>query len=91
MEAKMNFQELASLIAEREGKKVETPIGNIREILSILKEIIEEDSSVLDVLLNDQEELEMGGNKDNKKKTKKEAPKPAANKTSLPAKKSGKK
>ena len=34
-----SFVSLASAIAKKEGKKVEVPIGNIREVLKILVEL----------------------------------------------------
>ena len=39
----MTVTKLASTIAKREGKKSETNIGNIREILGILSDMVVED------------------------------------------------
>lgn len=47
----MDFQKLASEVASREGKKSQVGIGNIREIISILSEIMAEDKSVVEMLL----------------------------------------
>lgn len=46
------MKKLASKIANEEGLKVETSIGNIREILRVLREIIYDDPNVLLELLN---------------------------------------
>jgi len=42
----MTFKKLASAIAKREGKKSQARISDIREILSILSDIIAEDASL---------------------------------------------
>lgn len=47
----MTIKTLASKVALLEGKKVQTPVGNIREILSILCDLIYSDPEVLVVLL----------------------------------------
>lgn len=39
----MKFQDLASIIAKREGKKSEVKIADIREILGILTDLIAEE------------------------------------------------
>lgn len=39
----MTLQKLASAIAKREGKKSQARIGDIREILSILSELVHKD------------------------------------------------
>jgi hypothetical protein len=47
----MEFHELASILAKEEGKKHQATIGDIREILSILSEIMAEDEKVVEMLL----------------------------------------
>jgi len=46
-----SIRELASKVAKLEGKKSETSIGNIREILKIVSDLIAQDASALHVLL----------------------------------------
>lgn len=48
----MTIQKLASLIAKREGKKHQATIGDIREILKILKEIIAENPEAAFLLVS---------------------------------------
>lgn len=55
----MTINQLASLIAKREGKKSQARIGDIREILGIISDLIyadyleyKESSPVLDALAN---------------------------------------
>ena len=47
----MNIKELAIELSKLEGKKKEVTIGNIREILSVLKKLIKKDPSILKLLL----------------------------------------
>lgn len=44
------FNEIASKIANSEGKKVQTSMGNVREILSIISDLIYEDANVSTIL-----------------------------------------
>lgn len=39
----MSFSKLASRIAKAEGKKVEVSVGNVREILRVLTDILAQD------------------------------------------------
>lgn len=48
----MTRNELASLIAKYEGKKVEVSIGNVREILRILHEFLGDDFLYKNKVLN---------------------------------------
>lgn len=43
----MTIKQLASEIAKREGKKHQTSIGDVREIIKLLKKLIKEDPSIL--------------------------------------------
>ena len=47
----MTFNELVANVANIEGKKLEEHVGNIRESLSILSDLIYNDPDVLLVLL----------------------------------------
>ena len=48
----MTFAALASKVANLEGKKSQVHVGDIREILSILSDMLYSDPDVLLVLLN---------------------------------------
>lgn len=48
----MKIKELVSIIASIEGKRVEVPVGNIREIVSILSDMVYKDNEVYLLLLN---------------------------------------
>lgn len=48
----MTFNDLVNEIAKKEGKKSPTEIGNIREIVRIMSEIIVKKPEALAVLLN---------------------------------------
>lgn len=45
-----NIQELASEVAKREGKECEVIIGNVREVLAIISDMIHEDPHVAIIL-----------------------------------------
>jgi hypothetical protein len=47
----MTLKELASAIAKREGKKSQVKIGDIREILRIIADLMVEDPEVMVVLV----------------------------------------
>ncbi len=49
-EERMTLKSLASAIAKLEGKKSQTHIGNIREALKVLRKLIKEDPTILDLL-----------------------------------------
>jgi 3-deoxy-D-manno-octulosonic-acid transferase len=46
----MTLKELASKIAKTEGKKHQASIGDVREVISLLRKLIKEDPSVLSLL-----------------------------------------
>lgn len=46
----MSLRDLVRKIAEREGRKSQAKIGDIREIIGILSDIVEEDPKVLDLI-----------------------------------------
>lgn len=46
----MTIQDLASKVALTEGKKLQTEIGNVREVLAILSDLIYEDKEVYEIL-----------------------------------------
>jgi len=47
----MKLNELASLVAKKEGKKKQVLIGDIREVIGIFSELIVQDPSVLELLI----------------------------------------
>jgi hypothetical protein len=47
----MTMKQLASQIAKIEGKKVEVSVGNVREILGILSDMLFEDNTLVSLLL----------------------------------------
>lgn len=48
---KINITQICSDIANREGKKVETSIGNIKEVVSVLANILAEDVDSYEVFI----------------------------------------
>lgn len=51
LESKMKLSEFASTIAQREGKKSQVSIGNIREIVGIVADLMYESPNLQDLLL----------------------------------------
>ena len=47
----MTINKLISQITKREGKKSEVKVGDVREVMSILAEIINEDTSALAAII----------------------------------------
>jgi len=47
----MKLNELASLVAKKEGKKKQVLIGDIREVIGIFSELVVQDPSVLELLI----------------------------------------
>jgi len=52
LETRMKIKELITKIAKKEGKKVQTPVGNIREIVSIISDLCVKDPSVISALIS---------------------------------------
>ena len=47
----MNMKELATLVSKKEGKKKQTSIGNIREVLKIVSILMVKDPHVIELLI----------------------------------------
>ena len=63
----MTIQKLASLIAKKEGKKSQARVGDIREMLSILSDLVYSDCDAIMISLFDNG---FSRSKKNEKKTK---------------------
>lgn len=51
----MTIRKLATLLAKLEGKKSQARIGDLREVLSILSDMVYESSEAMDALFNNGE------------------------------------
>lgn len=59
----MTINKLISQITNREGKKSEVKVGDVREVISILAEIINEDTSALAAIIAYAEKKKKGPKK----------------------------
>lgn len=48
----MTIKEICSELAKREAKLKQAPIGNVRELVAIISDLMVEDSSVIQTLLS---------------------------------------